>query len=211
VADGRPLESVDGLSYRRRDGQVTHDKDRAILADMDQLPFVTPVYKRHLRAEDYYIGYLLAPVSVAVHRAGVPVAVHVLPVAADRGRAPVPHPQRVAEAALVRELFPQVKEQAARGAGGGATRAQPSRRPARSRRRRGHQRTGRVARDRARHSIRRFSLTAVSGPRLRRSPARVEAVGGRVVLDSPRAAGTTLRAEIPLATVDRDTPAVGAL
>jgi radical SAM superfamily enzyme YgiQ (UPF0313 family) len=28
---------------------------------MDRLPFVTPVYKRDLRAEDYYIGYLLHP------------------------------------------------------------------------------------------------------------------------------------------------------
>ena len=28
---------------------------------MDRLPFVTPVYKRDLRPEDYYIGYLLHP------------------------------------------------------------------------------------------------------------------------------------------------------
>ena len=61
VAEGRPLASVDGISYRGRDGQVVHNPDRAILEDMDSLPFVSPVYKRDLRPEDYYIGYLLHP------------------------------------------------------------------------------------------------------------------------------------------------------
>jgi signal transduction histidine kinase len=33
---------------------------------------------------------------------------------------------------------------------------------------------------------------------------RVEAVGGRIVLDSPRGTGTTLRAELPLDTAGHD-------
>ncbi|HEX3490483.1 MAG TPA: hopanoid biosynthesis associated radical SAM protein HpnJ, partial [Streptosporangiaceae bacterium] len=61
VAEGRPLASIDGLSYRDGRGQLVHNADREILTDMDRLPFVTPVYKRDLRAEDYYIGYLLHP------------------------------------------------------------------------------------------------------------------------------------------------------
>ena len=61
VAEGRPLASVDGISYRDASGQVVHNADREILEDMDRLPFVTPVYKRDLRPEDYYIGYLLHP------------------------------------------------------------------------------------------------------------------------------------------------------
>src|SRR5215472_1802308 len=61
VAEGRPLTAIDGISYRNRDGQVVHNADRAILTDMDSLPFVTPVYKRDLRPEDYAIGYLLHP------------------------------------------------------------------------------------------------------------------------------------------------------
>ncbi len=32
-----------------------------MLEDMDQLPFVTEVYKRDLRIEDYFIGYLKHP------------------------------------------------------------------------------------------------------------------------------------------------------
>ena len=32
-----------------------------MLEDMDQLPFVTEVYKRDLEIEDYFIGYLKHP------------------------------------------------------------------------------------------------------------------------------------------------------
>jgi hopanoid biosynthesis associated radical SAM protein HpnJ len=61
VAEGRDFAHIDGISYRNTDGTVVHNKDRAILEDMDQLPFVTDVYKRDLRIEDYFIGYLKHP------------------------------------------------------------------------------------------------------------------------------------------------------
>jgi hopanoid biosynthesis associated radical SAM protein HpnJ len=113
VAEGRPLASVDGISYRDPAGEIRHNPDREILEDMDLLPFVTSVYKRDLRAEDYYIGYLqhpylslytgrgcrsrctfcLWPQTVGGHRYRTRTAAHVLE-----------------EAALVKEQFPQVKE-----------------------------------------------------------------------------------------------------
>jgi hopanoid biosynthesis associated radical SAM protein HpnJ len=61
VAEGRPLPTIDGLSYRARDGRIMHNCERAILEDMDRLPFVVDVYKRDLHVEDYFIGYLLHP------------------------------------------------------------------------------------------------------------------------------------------------------
>ncbi|MBV9828343.1 MAG: hopanoid biosynthesis associated radical SAM protein HpnJ [Alphaproteobacteria bacterium] len=61
VAAGRDWSEIDGLSYRDAAGTVVHNKPRAILEDMDQLPFVTEVYKRDLRIEDYFIGYLKHP------------------------------------------------------------------------------------------------------------------------------------------------------
>jgi hopanoid biosynthesis associated radical SAM protein HpnJ len=61
IAEGRAFKDVEGISYRRADGVIEHNKDRAILEDMDQLPFVTEVYKRDLRIEDYFIGYLMHP------------------------------------------------------------------------------------------------------------------------------------------------------
>ena len=61
LADGRDWKSIKGLSYRNADGQIVHNEDRPILEDMDQLPFVTPVYKRDLIIEKYFIGYLKHP------------------------------------------------------------------------------------------------------------------------------------------------------
>jgi hopanoid biosynthesis associated radical SAM protein HpnJ len=61
VADGRDFGSITGLSYRGRDGRIVHNTDRAILHNMDELPFVSPVYKRDLEIENYFIGYLRHP------------------------------------------------------------------------------------------------------------------------------------------------------
>jgi hopanoid biosynthesis associated radical SAM protein HpnJ len=61
VAEGRAFDTVDGLSYRTPGGAISHNRDRAILEDMDQLPFVSEVYKRDLIIENYFIGYLLHP------------------------------------------------------------------------------------------------------------------------------------------------------
>jgi hopanoid biosynthesis associated radical SAM protein HpnJ len=60
VAEGRPFEEIDGLSYRVN-GKIVHNRERAILEDMDRLPFVMDVYKRDLVVEDYFNGYLLHP------------------------------------------------------------------------------------------------------------------------------------------------------
>ncbi len=60
IAEGRPLAEVDGVSYRAA-GEVVHNRERAIIENMDTLPWVTEVYKRDLRIEDYFIGYLLHP------------------------------------------------------------------------------------------------------------------------------------------------------
>jgi hopanoid biosynthesis associated radical SAM protein HpnJ len=61
VAAGQPLESILGLSFRTKDGQIQHNAARPILEDMDQLPWVAPVYKRNLTIENYFIGYLQHP------------------------------------------------------------------------------------------------------------------------------------------------------
>jgi hypothetical protein len=67
IAEGRPFEEIDGISYRRN-GEIVHNPERAILHDMDQLPFVVDVYKRDLVIEDYFIGYMLPPLRIDLHR-----------------------------------------------------------------------------------------------------------------------------------------------
>ena len=61
IAEGRPLASVDGVSYRNGEGALVHNAERATLEDMDQLPFVSEVYKRDLDVDNYFIGYLKHP------------------------------------------------------------------------------------------------------------------------------------------------------
>ncbi len=61
VAEGRPWDRIAGLSYRNDAGRIVHNDARAILENMDALPFVTPVYKRDLKIENYFIGYLKHP------------------------------------------------------------------------------------------------------------------------------------------------------
>ena len=61
VADGLPLEDIKGLSYRRADGGIVHNLPRPMIENMDDLPFVTPVYQRDLKIDNYFIGYLKHP------------------------------------------------------------------------------------------------------------------------------------------------------
>jgi hopanoid biosynthesis associated radical SAM protein HpnJ len=61
VADGRDFARIAGLSWRNADGVIVHNADREVLENMDELPFVTPVYKRDLVIENYFSGYLRHP------------------------------------------------------------------------------------------------------------------------------------------------------
>ncbi len=61
VAQDIEWSKIAGLSWRNGSGVITHNEERAILENMDALPFVTPVYKRDLTIENYFIGYLKHP------------------------------------------------------------------------------------------------------------------------------------------------------
>ena len=113
VAEGRSFAAINGLSYRNEAGALVHNPERAVLEDMDRLPFVSEVYKRDLEIENYFIGYLkhpyvslytgrgcksrctfcLWPQTVGGHRYRVRSVGHV-----------------VEEIRLAKHYFPQVKE-----------------------------------------------------------------------------------------------------
>ncbi len=61
IAEGKPLPEVQGIWWRNAAGEIVKNEDRPLLMDMDELPFVVDVYKKHLRMEDYFIGYLKHP------------------------------------------------------------------------------------------------------------------------------------------------------
>jgi len=113
VAEGRPLAGLDGLSYRDEQGRVVRNADRATLEDMDQLPPVMPVYKRDLRIEDYYIGYLQHPyVSLYTGRGCRSRCTFCLwPQTVGGHRYRTRSVGAVLdEAAMAKDLFPQMKE-----------------------------------------------------------------------------------------------------
>ncbi|MGH6672277.1 MAG: hopanoid biosynthesis associated radical SAM protein HpnJ [Xanthobacteraceae bacterium] len=61
IAEGCDWSRIKGLSYRDAQDAVQHNEPRPNLENMDELPFVTPVYKRDLTVESYFIGYLKHP------------------------------------------------------------------------------------------------------------------------------------------------------
>jgi hopanoid biosynthesis associated radical SAM protein HpnJ len=61
VADGLALPDIRGLSYRDADGRIVHNLPRPMVENMDDLPFVAPVYQRDLKVNNYFIGYLKHP------------------------------------------------------------------------------------------------------------------------------------------------------
>ncbi len=61
VAAGMDLAQIRGLSYRDAHGRVVHNLPRPMIENMDELPFVAPVYQRDLQIRNYFIGYLKHP------------------------------------------------------------------------------------------------------------------------------------------------------
>ena len=61
IAYGKPYAEVDGITWRDVAGETVHNRDRALIHDMDALPSVAKVYRRDLVIEDYFNGYLYHP------------------------------------------------------------------------------------------------------------------------------------------------------
>ncbi len=112
VAEDRPLSEVDGLSYWK-DGKIAHNKERALIHDMDALPWVTDVYKRDLEIEKYTIGYLKDPYLSLYTGRGCPAQCTfcLWPQTIGGHKYRVRSPENVAaEMTHAKKLFPQVQE-----------------------------------------------------------------------------------------------------
>ena len=59
-AQGKPLEEILGISYRKN-GSIVHTPDRAEVQDLDSLPHATDVYRRDLDVTRYNVPFLLYP------------------------------------------------------------------------------------------------------------------------------------------------------
>lgn len=59
-ANGKPLESLPGVSFRKNGG-IVHNPEGGFIENLDQLPWVTKVYKRDLDFRRYNVPFLLNP------------------------------------------------------------------------------------------------------------------------------------------------------
>ncbi len=112
IAEGRPLETVNGISYRK-DGKIFHNPDRELIHNMDVLPWVADVYKRDLEIEKYFIGYLQHPYISIYSGRGCPAQCTfcLWPQTIGGHQYRVRSAQNVAdEMAYMQKLFPNVKE-----------------------------------------------------------------------------------------------------
>ena len=112
AAQGRPYAEIAGLSWRDN-GEIRHNPDRPLIADLDELPSALDVYKRDLTIENYYNGCLLHPYLSLYTGRGCParctfclwpqtIGGHLYRVRSAQSV--------IAEFFRAKEMFPQVKE-----------------------------------------------------------------------------------------------------
>lgn len=60
IESGGDLRTIDGISFRFG-GKIIHNKSRPLIQNLDELPFVSKVYKDHLNINDYFYASLMHP------------------------------------------------------------------------------------------------------------------------------------------------------
>lgn len=69
---GADLSCVNGLVFRRGNGDLTKTPPREAISDLDALPFVSRVYKQHLNIDDYFYAHSPAPMVTIDTSRGCP-------------------------------------------------------------------------------------------------------------------------------------------
>jgi len=71
VQSGAAWDSVLGISYQRS-GEIRLNPDRPFISNLDELPFVSEVYKRHLNVEHYFYSITQYPEVTIITGRGCP-------------------------------------------------------------------------------------------------------------------------------------------
>jgi anaerobic magnesium-protoporphyrin IX monomethyl ester cyclase len=69
---GGDLNTVLGICYRDPHGMVVHTPPRPLIQDLDALPFVSEVYRRHLKVENYFYSITRYPEVTLITGRGCP-------------------------------------------------------------------------------------------------------------------------------------------
>ena len=111
--DPKSLHTVLGLAFRASDGSIVKNEPRPFIKNLDEFPFVTSVYRKHLNIGPYFYGHSLHPLVVIMTGRGCPfhctycVIPQVLQGHRYRKRSIA---SIVDEFAFIRKNFPEVKE-----------------------------------------------------------------------------------------------------
>jgi len=60
------FSKVLGLAYRTPDGRPTRTADRPLIQDLDELPWIAPIYKRFVNPKDYYFNLSYYPMVMLI-------------------------------------------------------------------------------------------------------------------------------------------------
>ncbi|KMQ50212.1 Fe-S oxidoreductase [Chitinispirillum alkaliphilum] len=66
------LKNVPGLAFRDKNGKIKKNDPRPYIEDLDTIPFVSEVYKKHLDIGPYFYGHSRHPIVVMVTGRGCP-------------------------------------------------------------------------------------------------------------------------------------------
>lgn len=69
---GGDLSAIEGLLYRAKDGGLVRNLPRPAIRDVDALPFVSQVYKKHLNVRDYFYSITQFPEVAIITGRGCP-------------------------------------------------------------------------------------------------------------------------------------------
>jgi radical SAM superfamily enzyme YgiQ (UPF0313 family) len=111
--DRESLQAVDGLAFRDGARAIVKNKPRPYLDNLDDLPMVSAVYKKHLSIDPYFYGHSRHPLIVIVTGRGCPFhcTYCVVPQVLQGHRYRRRSVENVAaEFKYIRDNFPQVKE-----------------------------------------------------------------------------------------------------
>ena len=111
-AKGKPLEELPGVSFRKN-GSVVNNPEGPVIENLDELPWVTKVYKRDLDITRYNVPFLLNPYIALYTSRGCPAMCTfcLWPQTHSGHRWRLRSAQDVAnEAAYAKQAFPNIKE-----------------------------------------------------------------------------------------------------
>ena len=71
ISENRDLSMVDGISYKK-ESYILHNPDRAYIENLDNIPFVSKIYKKHLDINKYFFSAATLPMIMIMTGRGCP-------------------------------------------------------------------------------------------------------------------------------------------